>query len=107
MNAEDRFKENGRRFDQLQRDFEATGERFIRTELDMTQSLIDVGDSSITPEQRDRSYREAATGYRTILRTLPRIHLPRKDMERISVRLSGLGDRLRSKGLAVDEIDRP
>jgi predicted secreted protein len=106
MSEMEKAADNARKFQQLRQDFNDTGEQFLRTELDMAQSLIEVGETTCDPQHRDRSYQEAATGYRTIARILPLLTLPSARVEQIHAGLRSLRTTLGRKGVFVEEVVR-
>jgi hypothetical protein len=105
MNQFDKAADQARKFLELRQTFSKTGEQFMYTELDLAKSLIEVGETTCDPEHRDRSYQEAAAGYRTVVRTLPRLALPRARSEHILARLRSLRSVLGNKGVTVEDVE--
>jgi hypothetical protein len=76
-------------------------------ELELAPSFIQIGDTHRNPQLRNRSYQEAATGYRTAARILPRIAIEHSQLEPIRARLQYIRTLLQSKGMLVEEVVSP
>lgn len=104
MGAINGLDANARKFRELRETVRRTGEQFLRTELEMTRSLLDVGDTTSDPSHRRRSYQDAASGYRTVAHILPRLSLSSEKTEEILARLRSLRNRFAQKGVSIEEV---
>ena len=76
------------------------GTQFVKTELKLAWSYLEIAAHSFAPEQRKNMCRNARRSYDTILHALSQLTLSDKDRAAVDVKLDEIQTRLEHFGMA-------
>jgi hypothetical protein len=77
------------------------GTQFVRLELKVAVSLIDIASHSFSPERRKQLLKDARRSYDTVLQVLPLLSVTGRDREEITGKLCEVRGRLEQFGISV------
>jgi hypothetical protein len=78
------------------------GVDFLFTDIEMAFTFLHVGETSNSRESRDRNFRKALQGYRTVLHFLSRVVLLPGERADLEQKLHKLKTRLEEAGLSCE-----
>lgn len=89
-------------FEASKREFDRTGADFLFTELDMTTTLIGLGESFTDPGRKNQAFQDAVKGYQTAAHFATRTALNTEELDYVRQQLERLLSSLQKNGIAVD-----
>lgn len=74
---------------------------FLRTELGLANTFMDLAETTKIPEHRLKSHEDTQAAYRCLLKFLPRVQLSPQETIEFAEGMEGLRDRMLLAGVAL------